>query len=91
MLAHPPLFRLKETFTRKSLFSNFVSGREEALEEISFNFAILSLRRYIMTTSALIKLLSVVRAGSVGPGVVGKPAILNNDGVPTLMEVVGQR
>ena len=62
-------------------------------EEVSFNFVILSLRvrRQIMTTSALMKFLSVVRAGSVGPGVVGKPAILNNDGVPSLMEVVGRR
>ena len=68
-----------------------MSGREEALKEISFNFVILSLRRQIMTTSALMKFLSVVRAGSVGPGVVGKPAILNNDGVPSLMEVVGRR
>ena len=60
-----------------------------ALEEISFNFAIISLRRHIMTTSALMKFLSVVRAGSVGPGVVGKPVILNNDEVPTL--IVGRR
>ena len=65
------------------MFANFVSGREEALEEISFNFKILPLRRHIMTTSALMKFLSVVGAGSVGPGVVGKPVILNNDGVPT--------
>ena len=80
-------FQAQRNFDVKILNCKFCvrQGRQIcALEEISFNFAIISLRRHIMTTSALMKFLSVVRAGSVGPGVVGKPVILNNNEVPTL-------